>query len=83
MSTKQQSKRRVCSRIKVGYELGHPVGSTSVQEIIVAQYAWSRLTIDCVVLAAKIRKGELAAVPFLEPRSISLDPQVVYPLALR
>lgn len=55
--------------------------SPSVQEMAMAQHAWARFSIDCVIVAAKIRGGELAAVPFLEPKSISLEPQVIYPMA--
>jgi|SRR3989344_1795495 len=72
--------KRMCSRTKIGYDFGQQ-DSTSVREMIVAQSNWATFAIDAVTLAAKIRGGKLVAVPFLEAKSISDDPQVIYPLA--
>jgi hypothetical protein len=74
--------KTMCARVAEGKDL-HQEESESVREMLDAQYNWLTLAIDCVTLAAKIRRGDLAAVPFLEPKSISADPppQVIYPLA--
>jgi hypothetical protein len=43
-----------------------------------------QLATDCVIMAAKLRRGELEAVPFLEPRSISdVSDNTYYPLRKR
>jgi len=39
-------------------------------EMVGAQYSWLKLSVDSLVLVAKCKGGELAKVPFLEPRSI-------------
>jgi hypothetical protein len=70
----------MCARVAEGKDL-HQEESKSVREMLDAQYNWLTLAVDCVTLAAKIKHGDLAAVPFLEPKSISADPppQVIYP----
>lgn len=54
----------------------------STRHMQVAQREWAGLATDCLILAAKIRRGELEAVPFWEPKSISSTPppEVIYPL---
>lgn len=53
-----------------------------IQQMLGNQYNWLTLAVDSVVLAAKDRGGDLAAVPFLEPRSISEESgKTHYPLA--
>jgi hypothetical protein len=39
-------------------------------EMINAQYSWLKLSVDSLVLVAKCKEGNLAKIPFLEPRSI-------------
>lgn len=47
-----------------------------------AQVSWARAATDSIILAAKLRKGELAAVPLLEPVSITYQSgDVHYPFA--
>lgn len=72
--------KKMCERLFHKDDLGAQ-DSVSVRETMSAQYSWLSFATDCVVLAAKIRKGELGAVPFLEAKSISDDPKVIYPLA--
>lgn len=51
------------------------------REMATAQYAWLRLVMDSIILIAKIRDGDLAKVPFWEPRSISEQSgELWYPL---
>ena len=71
----------VCARAAMKYDFGSE-HSRSALAMIGAQSEWASFATDCVVLAAKIRNGELAKVPFLEPKSISADPPpaVKYPL---
>lgn len=40
------------------------------QEMFKAQYVWLKLAVDSLILITKCKDGELAGVPFLEPRSI-------------
>jgi len=50
-------------------------------EMIRAQHIWLKLVVDSLVMAAKYKHGELAAVPFLEPRSIGEQSgKIWYPL---
>lgn len=78
----EKAVKRVCARAVIGYDLKQE-GSRSAREMVTAQYNWASFAANCVVLAAKLRRGDLAAVPFLEPKSISATPppQVIYPLA--
>lgn len=78
----ETSVKRVCARAVLGFDFGER-DSRSSREMVAAQYNWASFATDCLILAAKMRKGELAAVPFLEPKSISSDPppEVIYPLA--
>lgn len=47
-----------------------------------AQISWARAVTNSIILAAKMRKGELEAVPFREPVSITYQSgDVHYPLA--
>lgn len=72
----------VCQRAERKFDFGIE-GSATAQVLKSAQIEWASLTIDCITLAAKQRRGQLEAVPFLEPKSISSDPPptVIYPLA--
>lgn len=74
--------RSACRRVQMGLDLEEEQ-SPSVDEMIKAQRAWIEFATDCVTVSAKLRRGELVAVPFLEPKSISARPapKVVYPLA--
>jgi len=46
-----------------------------------AQVSWAMAATDCVIMAAKLRRGELEAVPFWEPISITAQSgQLHYPL---
>lgn len=69
-------------RVADGKDL-HQEKSKSVNEMLDAQYNWLTFVVDCVTFAAKVRDGELAAVPLLEPKSISAipPPEVIYPFA--
>lgn len=80
--TGRKALERVVERTVLGYDFGEEE-SVSTHNMQVAQEAWTAFSTDCVILAAKLRKGELAAVPFLEPKSISATPppKVIYPLA--
>jgi hypothetical protein len=73
--------KNVCERLYSGKDLGLQ-DSPSVQEMLKAQKGWIEFATDSVALAAKMRRGELAAVPFLEPKSTSAKPvpKVIYPL---
>jgi hypothetical protein len=72
--------KNLCRRAEIGEDLGK-AHSPAVVEMYLAQENWTTFCTDCVILAAKLRKGKLSSVPFLEPKSISEDPQVYYPLA--
>jgi hypothetical protein len=72
--------KAICARGQIGYDFGQE-RSRSVVEMANAQYNWLTFSVDCVTLAAKIRKGELEAVPFLHPINITDNPGVYYPLA--
>lgn len=76
----EEAVRKVCKRTVAGFDFGVP-DSMSAKFMMEAQHAWLNLSSDSVVFAAKIRGGELAAVPFLEAKSISEEPQVIYPIA--
>lgn len=51
---------------------------TALQE---EQRQWAQLVASSVLMAREYRSGDLAAVPVLEPKSISDEPQVIYPFA--
>lgn len=74
--------KSMIDRLEAGLDLGQEK-SPAVETMLDAQREWIAFATDCVALAAKIRRGELAKVPFLEPKSISADPppKVIYPLA--
>lgn len=55
--------------------------SPTVNTVLALQKEWVDLVVDYAVFAANERGGKLSAVPFLEPKSISDDPQVYYPFA--
>jgi hypothetical protein len=64
----------------MGQDLGQP-GSRSAQEMMDAQRQWLDFTIDSIVLAAKLKRGDLGAVPFWEPISITEQTgSLYYPL---
>jgi len=73
----------VCQRAERNFDFGIE-GSATARVLKSAQIEWASLAIDCITLAAKQRAGQLEAVPFLEPKSISADPppKVIYPLAV-
>jgi len=64
--------RTICERVAV--DLGQE-RSKSVREMLDAQYNWITLTADYVTLLAKVKDGDLMAVPLLEPKSISAEPK--------
>ncbi len=73
--------KRLCSRAALGYDFGTP-GSRSAQEMISAQYNWLNFALDSLILVAKYKDGDIAAVPFLEPISITEQSgSLYYPLA--
>jgi len=43
-----------------------------------AQINWAQAATDCVIMASKLRKGELGAVPFWEPISITEQSGAIY-----
>lgn len=58
--------------------------SLSVTAMKKSQVSHIKLATDCVIMAAKLRKGEAEAVPFLEPVSISdQSNNTFYPLRQR
>lgn len=73
--------KRLCKRVEMGYDL-QAEDSISALYMEAAQRMWLKFATDSVLLAAKIRDGDLAGVPFLEPKSISADPppKVFYPM---
>jgi|SRR3989344_3783001 len=62
--------REMNDGLLIGYGIGES-NSKSVQEMHRTQYDHTRLAIDCLIMAAKLRKGDVKAAPFLEPVSIS------------
>lgn len=73
--------KSVSSWAKQGYGSFGEIDSASVRKLREAQFDWATFATDCVVMAAKTRNGDLRAVPFWEPKSISEEPEVIYPLA--
>lgn len=53
--------------------------SASVKELVAAQRNWLYFLATKIIFDAKVRGGELKAVPFLDATSISKDPKVYYP----
>jgi hypothetical protein len=72
----------ICQRAERAFDIGLE-DSALAQVLKTGQIEWAGLATDCVILAAKLRKGELAAVPFWEPKSISANPppEVIYPFS--
>lgn len=62
--------RRLCARREMGY-IPRDRDYLSMQYMNLAQRRWLELATEGVVLAARNRGGDLSAVPFLEPRSIT------------
>ena len=55
--------------------------SPTIDMIIGMEKKWIGHLVDYIAFVASERGGHLAAVPFLEPKSISDDPQPYYPFA--
>ncbi len=53
--------------------------SPSVIKLRATQELWCGVVTDSILMAAGYRQGDLAAVPFLEPKSISHEHQIQYP----
>jgi hypothetical protein len=71
--------------IKTLYESGHldagQQESSTISDGMELQRSWVNLVVDYAVFAASEHDGKLSTVPFLEPKSISDDPQIYYPFA--
>ncbi|MBX4197252.1 hypothetical protein KW801_01700 [Candidatus Saccharibacteria bacterium] len=74
----QTAMREVHGRLQDGLDFGQP-HSFSVHKLKDSQYSWAGFAADVASLAAKLRDGELDAVPYPEPKSIT-DQQRVIPL---
>jgi hypothetical protein len=66
----EETIKKLCSRVALGLDLGES-GSRSAEKMIEAQYGWLKFTLDSLILVTKLKGGNLQAVPFLEPRSIT------------
>jgi hypothetical protein len=55
--------------------------SPAVNELAKTQFAWVRVVTLGIMVAANHREGNLSAIPFLEPKSITDEPQVYFPFA--
>jgi hypothetical protein len=55
--------------------------SPAIDSGLVSQNRWAGLIVDYIVFASHRDDGDLASVPFLEPKSISDNPEVYYPFA--
>lgn len=76
----ERSVKVMCNRVVMGQDLGQP-DSRSAREMMDAQKLWLELTVDSIVLGAKLKNGDLGAVPFWEPISISKQSgELYYPL---
>ena len=53
--------------------------SLAVESIRAGERVWTEFAADLIVYARQVRGGNLAAVPLLEAKSISDEPQVYYP----
>ena len=61
--------------------VGYDPYTRSIQGMRESQFRHIQLATDCVIMAAKLRHGELEAVPFLEPVSITDQSRLThYPL---
>jgi hypothetical protein len=58
------------------------VKSPSVSRLQAAQKVWCGVVTDSILMAAGYREGDLASVPFLEPKSITHKHQIKYPLRI-
>lgn len=56
-------------------------GSPAATAMTDVQKGWVDLIVDYIAFAASDGGGDLSTVPFLEPKSISDDPQIYYPFA--
>jgi hypothetical protein len=50
-----------------------------LQALSLLQETWLDVSIDYITYAAEVRGNDLSKVPFLEPKSISDNPQIYYP----
>jgi hypothetical protein len=66
----------VHERLSQGLDLGQRY-SLSVNKLKNSQHSWAGFAADVITLAAKHRDGELDAVPFPEPKSISDQHRVI------
>lgn len=57
--------------------------SPSVARLRTTQELWCGIVTDSILMAAGYRGGDLSAVPFLEPKSISHEHQIQYPFKQR
>ncbi|MGH7157168.1 MAG: hypothetical protein ACREGG_03610 [Candidatus Saccharimonadales bacterium] len=72
--------KAMCSRAVIGYDFGQP-DSRSAREMMVAQSHWLDYTVDSILVTAKLKQGDLGAVPFWEPISITEQSgSIYYPL---
>jgi hypothetical protein len=55
--------------------------SPAIDSGLVSQNRWAGLIVDYIVFASHRDDGDLASVPFLEPKSISDNPEIYYPFA--
>jgi hypothetical protein len=53
--------------------------SPALASIRAGERLWTEFAADLIVYARQVRGGNLAAVPLLEAKSISDEPQVYYP----
>jgi len=72
----------LCERARLGQDFGLE-DSPGAHLAAAAQTTWLKCAVDAIVYAASIRNGDLDEVPFLEPRSISDEPQIIHPLTIR
>lgn len=78
ISNSDAALKTVFERAGAGLDMGQEY-STSVEALTQEQYNWTAFVTDCITLAAKRRRGDLAAVPLLDAQSISKIPQPYYP----
>lgn len=67
-------------RTRVPHDFGQK-DSPATRELQAEQKRWMTLVTDSILTAAAYREGALAAVPFLEAKSITDEPAVYYPFA--
>lgn len=68
----------VVGRAMDGLDFGRPT-SPSAENLMNDQANWIGFITDSIIMAAKKRAGNLAAVPLLDAQSISKEPQPYYP----